>query len=141
MVLIKKPLIGILGKEHHFELLKSWVDGTRFHIEGEFVVQGATMPEFYMGNYYLLAMHTETRQCYSYQLGQVRSKALCRKIDDVYENYLACYFATMHLKGIDAADWEKGSYELSISLSHGGEIYSKQLDKQLVVAGNNCHFR
>ncbi len=138
IVLVKRPLMGSLDKEHHFELSKSWVDGTRFHVEGEFVVQGATMPEFYMGHYYLLAVHTETGQCYSYHLGQIRSKALCKKIGDIYENYLACSFATMHLKGIDTKDWEVGSYELFVSFSYGGEIYSKRLDNKLTVKNKRC---
>ena len=96
------------------------------------------MPEFYMGHYYLLAVHTETGQCYSYHLGQIRSKALCKKIGDIYENYLACYFATMHLKGIDTAGWEEGSYKLFVSLSHSGEIYSKHLDNKLTVKNKRC---
>lgn len=138
--LIKKPIIGHLNQERLFELKKWWTEKNTFHIEGEFVVQGAAMPEFHMGNYYLLARSTHTGQCYSHGLGMVRSLELCKKLDDIYRNYLACYFATMHFKGIETTDWQSGEYELFISLSLGGEIYSKKLDKRLQVNTNGCTF-
>lgn len=44
----------------------------------------------------------------------------------------------MHLKGIDTKDWEVGSYELFVSFSYGGEIYSKRLDNKLTVKNKRC---
>lgn len=138
--LIKKPIIGHLNQECLFELKNRWSEKNTFHVEGEFVVQGAAMPEFHMGNYYLLARNIHTGQCYSYGLGMVRSPELCKKLGDIYQNYLACYFATMHFKGIETTDWQGGEYELFISLSFGGEIYSKKLDERLQVKTNGCVF-
>lgn len=138
--LIKKPIIGHLNQERLFELKNRWTEKNTFHVEGEFVVQGAVMPEFYMGNYYLLARNIHTGQYYSYGLGQVRSPELCRRLGDIYQDYLACYFATMHFKGIETTDWQSGEYEIFISLSFGGEIYSKKLDERLQVKTKGCVF-
>lgn len=138
IVLIKRSIIGVLDQERHFALTDSWCKGSNFHLEGEFVVWGATMPSFYMGHYYLVARHKEKGVYYSSVLGQVRSKDLCKRLGDLYENYLACYFATMHFQGIDTTQWEYGEYELFVSLSHHYEIFSKMLNLKLVVTPDGC---
>lgn len=130
--LAKKDIFGNdAPSQSHLSIENVWVNGTIFHIEGEFVIPEAPLSNFTQGKYYLIAQKPITQRQYVFELGQVRKNNLGFKIGNNTANYNASYFATLGLKGIDAQDFELGLYDLYISLAYGNKIFTAKLDKQL----------
>jgi len=131
--LTKRPVIGrlVTDKDCFFSLEKFWYKNDLYHLEGIFIVLGIDMPDFHLGRYYLVAKHVETGEIYSHGLGQVRNNKISKKIDSLYGGYDACYFATMHFKGIETECYDTGEYEIFISLSYKSEIFTYQINRKL----------
>lgn len=130
--LAKKDIFGNgAPSQSHLSIENAWVNGTIFHIEGEFVIPEAPLSNFTQSKYYLIAQKPITQRQYVFELGQVRKNNLGLKIGNNTANYNASYFATLGLKGIDAQDFELGLYDLYISLAYGHKIFTAKLDKQL----------
>ncbi len=131
--LTKRPIIGrlVTDKDCFFSIEKFWYKNDLYHLEGIFIVLGVDMPDFHLGRYYLVARHVETGEIYSHGLGQVRNNKISKKIDSLYGGYDACYFATMHFKGIETECYDTGEYEIFISLSYKSEIFTYQINRKL----------
>lgn len=131
--LTKRSIIGrlVTDKDCFFSVEKFWYKNDLYHLEGVFIVLGVDMPDFHLGRYYLVARHVETGKVYSHGLGQVRNNTLSKKIDSLYGGYDACYFATMHFKGVKTEYYDTGEYEIFISLSYKSEIFTYQIDRKL----------
>ncbi|CUU53000.1 prolyl oligopeptidase family serine peptidase [Actinobacillus pleuropneumoniae] len=138
--LTKRNILGDKNISSLFTLNSYWVRESRFHIEGEYIIKGLAMPDFHIGNYYLVAKNLTSNETYSYLLGQVKKNDLSKKLNDIYGNYVSCYYATMKFEGIDTQIWENGEYELYVSLSHNNEIFSEKLNKKLLVNDKQCEF-
>ncbi len=138
--LTKRNILGDKNISSLFTLNSYWVRESRFHIEGEYIIKGLAMPDFHIGNYYLVAKNLTSNETYSYLLGQVKKNDLSKKLNDIYGNYVSCYYATMKFEGIDTQIWENGEYELYVSLSHNNEIFSEKLNKILLVNDKQCEF-
>ncbi|QMT31101.1 hypothetical protein [Alysiella filiformis] len=135
--LTKKDILGNdVPSQSHISIENAWVNGTIFHIEGEFVVAEAPLSNFNQGQYYLIAQKSIQHQ-YVFGLGQVRKNGLGLKIGNTTANYNASYFATPGLKGIDVQDCEPGLYELYVSLAYGNKIFTAKLNKQLKLENSN----
>ena len=137
--LTKTDIFGsIMPANSHISVENSWVNGTIFHIEGEFIVPEAPLSNFVQGKYYLITQQNITKKQYVFELGQVRKNNLGIKIGKSTNDYNASYFATLGLKGIDTRQFELGVYNLYVSLAYGNKIFTAKLDKQLKVGNRNA---
>lgn len=131
--LTKRPVIGrlITDKNCIFKLKNSWCKNDLYHLDGIFIVTGIDMPDFHLGRYYLVAQDVETGKVFSHRLGQIKKGDLSTEVGNKYGGYDACYFATMHFKGINTKSYDTGTYNLFISLSYKSEIFTCQTNKKL----------
>lgn len=137
--LVKREILGrAANTESYFSIDDSWVKGSKFHMEGKFIVPGIDITEFNQAQYYLIAKKPITQTQYTFQLGQVKKPNLGEFIQNSFGSYNACYYATKNLNGIDIKGCEFGTYDLYISLSHKSEIFTVKLDRVLIVSGQNC---
>lgn len=125
--LTKQAIVGSPPPDHsYFSLEDFWTKEKLFHIEGAFLVRGIDFTEFEDGRYYCIARHRQTGQQYARRLGLAKKEKLGEKIGNFVGGYRACYFATMHFKGIDATGFESGQYDLYVSIAYGSEIFSQK---------------
>lgn len=135
----KRDILGKL-KSDLFSITKKWCKDSVFHLEGKYAILGMCMPEFYIGNYYLVAKNQDSNIIYSNNLGNVRDKNISNEVGDLFGNYTACYFATMHFKGVDITSWKDGVYNLYISMSVKNELFSQDCGVSLLVKNGKCEF-
>ncbi|WP_045300642.1 accessory Sec system protein Asp2 [Saccharothrix sp. ST-888] len=122
--LIRRPIVGHSSQETAFSMEKSWQKERIFHVEGVFFVHGLEAAERGHSTYYLVLRNA--RATYSYRLGISRKAPVVRphvRRGD-YGNYEFGYFATSGYKGIDLKNAATGEYEVHISMSRGGSLFS-----------------
>lgn len=140
--LTKQAIVGSPPPQQgysHFGVEDFWTKDKLFHIEGAFLVRGIDLTEFEDGRYYCIARHRQTGRQYARRLGLAKKEKLGEKIGNFAGGYRACYFATMHFKGIDTNSFEPGQYDLYVSLTYGSEIFSQGIPLVLTV-GDTAEF-
>ena len=93
-------------------------------MEGVFFVHGVEAGERGHGQYYLVLQGGDAT--YSYRLGMSRKTAAIRKHvrRGDFSSYDFAYFATSGYNGVDLQRAAAGVYEVCISLSTGGSLFS-----------------
>ncbi|MGW4275840.1 hypothetical protein ACWEGQ_26595 [Streptomyces seoulensis] len=122
--MVRRPIIGQFSAETAFTLEKSWLEGRTLHVEGVFFVHGleATSPGH--ASYYLVLRGAKS--AHSFRLGKSRKPAAVRphvRRGD-FGTYDFAYFATSGYKGVDVANAAPGEYEMFVSMSTGGSLFS-----------------
>lgn len=122
--LIRRPIIGQFSAEAAFSLESTWLKDRTLHVEGAFFVHGVDAGERGHGQYYLVLQGTDST--YSFRLGMSRKTAAIRKHvrKGDFGNYDFAYFATSGYNGVDLQRATPGVYEVCISLSTGGSLFS-----------------
>lgn len=122
--LFRRPILGQHSQETAFSLENTWLKERTFHVEGTFFIHGIEAAEHGHANYYLV-LRSE-RAIYSFRLGMSRKPAAVRghiRRGD-FGNYDFAYFATSGYKGITLKNAAPGDYEVYISMSTGGSLFS-----------------
>ncbi|MFJ8013182.1 hypothetical protein [Streptomyces sp. NPDC096339] len=122
--LLRRPIIGHVSPETAFSLEKTWQKGRVLHVEGVFFVHGLSAAQHSHASYYLVLRNAQGT--YSYRLGMSGKPAVVRKHvrRGDYNSYDYGYFATSGYKGIEAKTAEPGDYEVFISMSREGALFS-----------------
>lgn len=122
--LIRRPIIGQFSTEAAFSLESTWLKDRTLHVEGAFFVHGVEAGERGHGQYYLVLQGAEST--YSFRLGMSRKTSAIRKHirRGDFGNYDFAYFATSGYNGVDLQRAAPGVYEVCISLSTGGSLFS-----------------
>lgn len=122
--LIRRPILGQLSAETAFSLESTWLKDRTLHVEGVFFVSGIEAGERGHGQYYLVLRGADST--HSYRLGMSRKTGAIRKHirRGDFGNYDFAYFATSGYNGVDLQRAEPGVYEVFISLSTGGSLFS-----------------
>ncbi|MEE4494165.1 hypothetical protein [Streptomyces sp. BE230] len=122
--LIRRPIVGQFSTETAFSLETTWMRERTLHVEGVFFVHGVEAGERGHGQYYLVLQGSDST--YSYRLGMSRKTAAIRKHvrRSDFSNYDFAYFATSGYNGVDLQRAAAGVYEVCISLSTGGSLFS-----------------
>ncbi|MFH9136677.1 hypothetical protein [Streptomyces sp. NPDC017524] len=124
--LLRRPIIGQHSQETAFSVENTWLKERTFHVEGTFFVHGIEAAEHGHANYYLVLRGEQS--IYSFRLGMSRKSAAIRghiRRGD-FSNYDFAYFATSGYKGINLANARPGNYEVYVSMSTGGSLFSAQ---------------
>lgn len=122
--LLRRPILGQYSQEAAFSVENTWLKERTFHVEGTFFVHGIEAAEHGHANYYLVLRGERT--VYSFRLGMSRKPAAIRghvRRGD-FGNYDFAYFATSGYKGIALKNAAAGTYEVHISMSTGGSLFS-----------------
>ncbi|MFG2129830.1 hypothetical protein ACGFNV_18785 [Streptomyces sp. NPDC048751] len=121
--LIRRPVIGHFSQETAFSLEKNWLKDRTLHVEGVFFVHGIEAAAHGHASYYLVLRGQST---YSFRLGMSRKPAAVRphvRRGD-FGTYDFAYFATSGYKGVALPNAAPGDYEVFISMSTGGALFS-----------------
>lgn len=126
-----RSVAGPAPKEAVFRLRKSWARGPLVHLDGDFAVRGVQMPERNTGTYYLVLRGN----------GEVHARALvCSGTNgpgdgfgDGLGNYACARFGTRKREGVDVSGLRPGRYEVAVTLSCAGGIFTLPAGKVLVV--------
>ncbi|WP_307622970.1 hypothetical protein [Streptomyces sp. V3I7] len=122
--LIRRPVIGQFSQEAAFSLEKSWLKDRTLHVEGVFFVHGIEAASHGHAHYYLVLRGAQS--VYSFRLGMSGKAAVVRphvRRGD-FGTYDFAYFATPGYKGIALPNATPGDYEVYISMSTGGSLFS-----------------
>ncbi|MGW1026518.1 hypothetical protein ACWD4J_22955 [Streptomyces sp. NPDC002577] len=122
--LLRRPVIGHFSQETAFSLEKSWLKDRTLHVEGVFFIHGIEAAAHGHANYYLVLRGAQSS--YSFRLGMSRKPAAVRphvRRGD-FGTYDFAYFATSGYKGIALTNAAPGDYEVYISMSTGGSLFS-----------------
>ncbi|MFI1326754.1 MULTISPECIES: hypothetical protein [Streptomyces] len=122
--LLRRPIIGHISQETAFSLEKSWLDDRTLHVEGVFFVHGIEAAAHGHATYYLVLRGTQA--AYSFRLGMSRKPAAVRphRRRGDFGTYDFAYFATSGYKGVALTNAQPGDYEVYISMSTGGSLFS-----------------
>ncbi|MCY0928484.1 hypothetical protein OTB20_20215 [Streptomyces sp. H27-H1] len=122
--LVRRPIIGHVSQETAFSLEKTWQKGRVLHVEGVFFIHGLDASQHGHATYYMVLRSPQAT--YSFRLGISGKAALVRahmRRGD-FNSYDYGYFATSGYKGIDLKNAAPGEYEVFISMSRGGALFS-----------------
>ncbi|MFF5301044.1 hypothetical protein ACFY5F_16945 [Streptomyces sp. NPDC013161] len=122
--LLRRPVIGHFSQETAFSLEKSWLKERTLHVERVFFVHGIEAAAHGHASYYLVLRGAQAT--YSFRLGMSRKPAVVRphvRRGD-FGSYEFAYFATSGYKGIALTNAVPGEYEVFISMSTGGSLFS-----------------
>lgn len=122
--LIRRPVIGHFSQETAFSLEKSWLKDRTLHVEGVFFVHGVQAAAHGHANYYLVLRGAQAT--YSFRLGMSRKPLAVRphlRRGD-FGAYDFAYFATSGYKGVALTNARPGDYEVYISMSTGGSLFT-----------------
>ncbi|WP_018547201.1 hypothetical protein [Streptomyces sp. LaPpAH-108] len=121
---IRRSVIGHFSQEAVFSLEKSWLEGRALHVEGVFFVNGVPADSHQHAMYYLVLRGAKST--HSFRLGKShRPNAVrphVRRGD--YGTYDYGYFATSGYKGVTLPETVAGEYEMYLSMSTGGSLFS-----------------
>ncbi|MCX0246812.1 hypothetical protein [Streptomyces drozdowiczii] len=122
--LIRRPIVGQFSPETVFSLESSWLKDRTLHVEGALFVHGIEAGDRGHGQYYLVLQGQGST--HSFRLGMSSKAAAIRKHvrRGDFGNYDFAYFATSGYKGVDLQKAAPGVYEVYISLSTGGSLFS-----------------
>ncbi|WP_316742868.1 hypothetical protein [Streptomyces sp. MK7] len=122
--LVRRPVIGHFSQETAFSLEKSWLKDRTLHVEGVFFVHGVEAAAHGHANYYLVLRGAQAT--YSFRLGMSRKPVAVRphlRRGD-FGTYDFAYFATSGYKGVALTNARPGDYEVYISMSTGGSLFT-----------------
>ncbi|MGV9346631.1 hypothetical protein ACWDSD_17770 [Streptomyces spiralis] len=122
--LVRRPIIGHFSPETAFSLEKSWLNDRTLHVEGVFFVHGIEAATHGHAHYYLVLRGAQGT--HSYRLGKSRKPLAVRphvRRGD-FGAYEFAYFATSGYKGVALKNAAPGDYEVFISMSTGGSLFS-----------------
>ncbi|MER6979105.1 hypothetical protein [Streptomyces carpinensis] len=122
--LVRRPVIGHFSQETAFSLEKSWLKDRTLHVEGVFFVHGIEAAAHGHANYYLVLRGAQAT--YSFRLGMSRKPLAVRphlRRGD-FGTYDFAYFATSGYKGVALTNAHPGDYEVYVSMSTGGSLFT-----------------
>ncbi|MGW6244227.1 accessory Sec system protein Asp2 [Streptomyces roseolus] len=122
--LIRRPVIGHVPADAAFSLEKHWQKDRVLHVEGVFFVHGLEAAAHGHATYYLVLRGA--RSTHSYRLGMSGKAAQVRRHvrRGDFNVYDFAYFATSGYKGVELRNVPPGDYEVRISMSRGGSLFS-----------------
>lgn len=122
--LIRRPIVGYFSAETAFSLESTWLKERTLHVEGVFFVHGVEAGDRGHGQYYLVLQGSAST--HSFRLGMSKKTGAIRKQirKGDYGNYDFAYFATSGYNGVDLQRAAPGVYEVYVSLSTGGSLFS-----------------
>jgi hypothetical protein len=126
---IKRSVIGNDSDGVCFSLEKSWERDRKIHAEGVFFLPGRNADRETHALYYLVLQGKSG--CYSFPLEVKKNAKLVRphiRPEDL-GNYDSGYFSTPGGGGIDATEVPAGRYNLLVSMSTGGALFTKKAGK------------
>ncbi|MGV9340253.1 hypothetical protein [Streptomyces sp. NPDC003688] len=121
---MRRAVIGHFSQETVFSLEKSWLEERALHVEGVFFVHGVEADSHQHAMYYLVLRGAKST--HSFRLGKSHRPAAVRahvRRGD-YGTYDYGYFATSGYKGVTLPETVTGEYEMYISMSTGGALFS-----------------
>ncbi|GER21979.1 hypothetical protein NCCP1664_04760 [Zafaria cholistanensis] len=126
-----RSVAGPAPKEAIFRLRKSWARGPLVHMDGDFAVRGVQMPERNTGTYYLVLrgngeLHARPLVCSG-------TNGPADSFGDGLGNYACARFGTWKRQGVDVSGLPPGRYEVAVTLSCAGGIFTLPAGKVLVV--------
>ncbi|MFI0962588.1 hypothetical protein ACH4S8_14465 [Streptomyces sp. NPDC021080] len=122
--LMRRPIIGHFSKEAVFSMEESWLENRNLHVEGVFFVHGVEANSPKHSTYYLVLRGTKSTLSFrlgkSYRPEEVSPHV--RRGD--FGTYDYAYFATSGYKGVALPNTASGEYEMFVSMSTGGALFS-----------------
>lgn len=128
-----RPAVGREPGRKLFRVRKSWARGPLMHLDGDFAVRGVEMPDRRAGRYYLVLRGTD---------GTVHTRALvvsgldgmANAFGDGVGDYSAARFGTPKRAGVDVSSLPAGEYDVAVTLSAAGGVYTVPAGKRLRIS-------
>jgi hypothetical protein len=121
-VLDVRPVLGTAPQEAYFRLRTSWARGPRVHLDGDFAVRGVEIPDSKAARYYLVLHGPAGTHAFALAAGGFRGDA--NVFGDGLSDYSTAHFGTRKGAGVDVSGLPPGTYEVAISLSCAGALYT-----------------
>ncbi|NKX49948.1 hypothetical protein HER39_05025, partial [Arthrobacter deserti] len=131
-----RPVVGRRPAQAVFRMRKSWARGPLVHVDGDFAVRGVEIPDKRTASYYLVLRGAD---------GAVHSRALvCSGLDgaadafgDGVGDYSGARFGTPKRAGVDVSGLRPGQYDVEITLSCGGALYTVPAGKTVRISAGS----
>lgn len=135
-VLDVRPVLGERPKEAYFRLHKSWARDQLVHVEGDFAVRGAEMPDDDAGNYYLVLQSRDRDgggRVHALPLVAAGYRGPEDPFGDGFSDYSFARFRSRRREGADTSQVPPGEYKASISFSHSGVVHTVAAGKTVEI--------
>ncbi|MCG2622287.1 hypothetical protein LVY72_10195 [Arthrobacter sp. I2-34] len=134
-VLDIRSVLGERPGKSYFGLHKSWARDQLVHVEGDFAVRGAEMPDDAAGNYYLVLQggDREGQRVHALPLVAATYRGPEDPFGDGFSDYSFARFRSRRREGADTSQVPPGEYLAYISFSHSGVVYTVAAGKKVEI--------